>query len=553
MGKEREGREKRIEEGQGGRLSFLRRACSASRLGMTARGLVWVAALTVGCASAGGAPGTAPRAAVAAKSVAPTADELRRDLVVFASDSFRGRETGTADERRAAAFLVARLTALGLQPAGDSGFYQRVPLVRQVLGPGSRFAVTTAHGTTTMSVGGDLLPLIDVEGGVPPKRHADGALVFAGYGIARSAGHDDLDDVPVRGKVVVLVNGAPRGVSPGRRGELEGEAAVGARLARLLPRHPAAVIVLLTGQSATVYPRLAAELRRSLSLAGPSAEVLPDGQRPVPMILIGRPVAGSPLLPKGWPGDDRPQVLAGRRFTGRVELVREPVTSYNVAAIVPGRDPALSTTYVAFGAHYDHIGIQPAEHGDSIANGADDDGSGSVALLALARAMGDRPAPRRSVLFIWHVGEEKGLLGSAYFTDHPTVPIDSIVAQVNADMIGRNSPDSLYVVGPAAAPHGQSRALGVVVDSINATLDPPFVFNREWDSPTHPEQIYYRSDHYNYARKGVPIVFFTSGLHADYHRVTDDAAKIDYDKLARVDGLLLALGEALANRETRPR
>jgi Zn-dependent M28 family amino/carboxypeptidase len=176
-----------------------------------------------------------------------------------------------------------------------------------------------------------------------------------------------------------------------------------------------------------------------------------------------------------------------------------------------------------------------------------------VALLALARAFVQSPPPRRSVLFVWHTAEEKGLLGSAYFTDHPTVPLDSIVAQVNADMIGRNSPDSLYVVGPVAAPGGQSRALGVVVDSVNATLATPFAFDREWDSPTHPEQIYYRSDHYNYARKGVPIVFFTSGLHADYHRVTDDVGKIDFAKLAHVDLLLFDLGEALADRSARPR
>jgi Zn-dependent M28 family amino/carboxypeptidase len=271
------------------------------------------------------------------------------------------------------------------------------------------------------------------------------------------------------------------------------------------------------------------------------------------MILIGRPSAGSPLLPPGWTGDGTPHVLRGRRFTGHVDLRRERVSSYNVVAIVPGTDPALRQTYVAYGAHYDHLGIVPADHGDSIANGADDDGSGSVALLALARVFStERSAPRRSILLVWHAGEEKGLLGSSYFTDHPTVPIDSIVAQINADMIGRNSPDELYVVGPEAAPHGQSRVLGAVVYSVNRALAHPFVFNREWDSPTHPEQIYYRSDHFNYARKGIPIVFFTSGLHADYHRVTDKPAKIDYDKLAHVDLLMFNLGQALANRNTRP-
>jgi Zn-dependent M28 family amino/carboxypeptidase len=239
------------------------------------------------------------------------------------------------------------------------------------------------------------------------------------------------------------------------------------------------------------------------------------------------------------------------------------VTAVNVVGVVRGRDPALRSTYVAFGAHYDHIGVQApggipgTEAGatavDSIANGADDDGSGSVTLLALARAFQQGPRPRRSVLFVWHVGEEQGLLGSDYFAAHPTVPLDSVVAQLNADMIGRNAPDSLFVVGPRAAPKGQSRRLGEIVDSVNATLRPPFAINREWDSPTHPEQIYYRSDHYSYARRGVPIVFLTSGLHEDYHRVSDEAAKIDYDKLARVGRLLLEVGRAVGDGAERPK
>ena len=492
----------------------------------------------VGCVGGAVAPRAPLPPATAAAWRAPTADELRRDLTVFASDSFRGRETGTPDERRASAFLVARLAALGVMPAGDSGYgyYQRVPLVRQTLGPGTRLAVVTPHGTTTLGAGADLLPLLDLGASVaPPKLSAEGALVFVGHGSA-----EELARVPVRGKVAVVVNDAP-------------ESAISARVQRILARQPAGVVVLLAGTSTSLLVELESELRRGLALAGPSPQVVPDGERPVPMILIGRPRAGSPLVPHGWPTDDHAQALAGRRFTGHVDLVRQSVMAYNVVGIVPGHDPGLKGEYVAFGAHYDHLGVVAAEHGDSIANGADDDGSGSVALLALARAFKESPAPRRSVLLVWHVGEEKGLLGSAYFTDHPTVPMDSIVAQVNADMIGRNNPDSLYIVGPVASPNGQGRALGVVVDSVNAALARPFVFKREWDSPTHPEQIYYRSDHYNYARHGVPIVFFTSGLHADYHRVTDEVGKIDFAKLAHVDLLLFDLGEALADRGSRPR
>ena len=507
-----------------------------------------LAVLLVGCSATPPTPSPSPFEPPTAVAV-PTADELKRDLMVFASDSFRGRETGTNDERRAAAFLVSRLTALGLTGGGDSGFYQRVPLVHQALGPETRFTVSTPARTSTLLPMIEVVPILDIGNDEPPpKANAEGPLVFAGYGVG-----NDFEKVPIKGHVVVVVNGAPPRTPPNERAALESESAITARLERLIPLHPAGIIILLTGASTDVASRISKELSRALELSGPSPAVLPDGERPIPMILIGRPSAGSPLLPSGWTGDGTPRVLRGRRFTGRVELRREAVTSYNVIAIVPGTDPALHRTYVAFGAHYDHLGILPADHGDSVANGADDDGSGSVALLALARAFAaQRTPPRRSIVFVWHVGEEKGLLGSAYFTDHPTVPMDSIVAQINADMIGRNSPESLYVVGPLAAPRGQSRILGEVVDSVNRALAHPFAFNREWDSPTHPEQIYYRSDHYNYARKGVPIVFFTSGLHADYHRVTDKPGKIDYDKLSHVDLLMFNLGTALANRDTRP-
>jgi Zn-dependent M28 family amino/carboxypeptidase len=270
--------------------------------------------------------------------------------------------------------------------------------------------------------------------------------------------------------------------------------------------------------------------------------------------MLGVPVVGSPLLPTGWPTDDKAQVLRGRTLHAKVEQIKTSIVGYNVAAIIRGSDPSLNRTLVAYGAHYDHIGVVPPVNGDSIANGADDDGSGSMALLAIARVMQQAPVkPRRSMLFVWHVGEEKGLLGSSYFTDHPTVPIDSIVAQINADMIGRNADSLLYVVGPLAAPNNQSRRLGAIVDSVNRVSATPFKLNHEWDSATHPEHIYERSDHFNYAKKGIPIVFLTTGLHDDYHKVSDDPKKIEFAKMARVTRLMVEVGRAVASSPVRPR
>ncbi len=484
-----------------------------------------------------------------------TAAELRHDLTAFAHDSMRGRATGTEDATRAAAFLAERVRRLGLEPAGDSLYVQRVPLQRESFTETSRITVMDGARVTVLAIGEDVVPVINLGPGVPPtKRRADGALVFVGYGsVTAKPRRDDFAGLDLEGKVVVVVNGAPAGADSASRATMEAETAISNRLALILPQRPAAVVVLLTGAGDALFKQLAPSLVRGVSARSPAADVA-DADRPLPMILFGVARAGSPLLPARWPSDDRAQVLTGRRLTARVEQVRTPFTAYNVVGVLRGSDPLLSRTYVALGAHYDHIGIVTPVRGDSIANGADDDGSGSVALLAIARTMQRAPVrPKRSTLFVWHTGEENGLLGSGYFTDRPTVPIDSIVAQLNADMIGRNAAPLLYTVGPLSAPNNLSRRLGAMVDSVNAAQATPFAINREFDSPTHPEHIFERSDHFSYARKGIPIVFFTTGMHEDYHAVSDDASKIDYEKMARVARLMRDVATAVGNSAKRPR
>jgi hypothetical protein len=480
-----------------------------------------------------------------------TAAELRRDLMVFAADSFMGREAGTPGELRAVRFLESRLRQLGLRPAGDSGYVQRVPLVRQRFGRGTRIVVTNRREQVTLPLGEQLMPMTQLGPGVFPRLDAQGEIVFAGYGVnLPSIERNDLAGLDLAGKVVVVVNDVPEGVDAAQRAQLEGQSGLGVRIGSIAARNPAAIIVLLTGDFADQFRTALPQLSESVVLASQATDI-PDSQRRAPMVLLGVARQGSPLLPTGWPSDDRAQPLVGRSLRGHIEIERAAESAYNVAAVVPGRDPRLSGSYVAFGAHLDHIGIVPGA-ADTIANGADDDGSGSVALLAVARAFARSPSkPRRSMLFVWHTAEEKGLLGSEWFTSHPPVRLDSIVAQVNADMIGRNGRDSIHVVGPGTAPGGQSRLLGQVVDSVNAALPNPFRIDRAFDSPSDPEQIYYRSDHYNYAKRGIPIVFFTSGLHDDYHKVSDEASRIDYEKLARVARLFYEIGVAVGNRQSR--
>lgn len=512
------------------------------------RSALLLLAVAAGCAtSSRPEPGPAPAPAPSAPSMA---ELLRRDLYAFADDSMLGRSAQTPNAARAARFIAARLRALGIRPAGDSGGYlQRVPLSRTFV-RSARFTVVTPTGRVNLPFGSRLVPVPSLGEGLPlPVLAAEGNLVFAGYGLSQPEyGRNDLAGLSLAGKVVVFVNGVPPGLDSAKRAALREPRALGDRLGAIIERRPAAIIVLFTGRLANELPALSAGLTDSSLRIQPAL----DGPRVLPMVLFGTVRGAGPLLPPGWPRADRPRVLDGRSFSGRVDLVQDGVETYNVVAVVPGADSALANTYVAFGAHLDHIGIQPPEHGDSIANGADDDGSGSMALIQLANEAQHAARTRRSMLFVWHTGEELGLFGSEWFTSHPEVPLDSIVAQLNVDMIGRNDPDSLYLIGPRSAPNGQSTVLGAIVDSVNSAQPRPFLINREWDAPTHPEQLYYRSDHYNYAKHGIPIVFFTTGLHADYHRVTDSPDKIDYDKLARVAELILRSGRVVANDPTRP-
>jgi hypothetical protein len=480
------------------------------------------------------------------------AAELARDLTAFAHDSMRGRETGTPDALRAAVFLGRRLAELGLEPVGDSMYYQRVPLVRQVITPSTKIFVTRNGVTRTIRAGEDLAPMLSLGDGQPePRRAVDAELVFAGYAMMSPRfGRDDLSSVNLLNKVAVVLHGAPPGVTGAERDSLNSETDLGHQLARIAFRQPAAIIVLMTPETAKLYRQLYPSLMRDVR--GQAVAIPPMlAALEVPMLLFGEAKRGSPFLPAGWPADDKSQAL-GSSLLAAIDVRREPFTGYNVVGRVPGTDPALRSTYVALGAHYDHVGALPVQQGDSIANGADDDGSGTVALLAVAKAMMQRPT-RRSTLFVWHAAEEKGLLGSAYFTAHPTVPIDSIVAMLNADMIGRNAGDRLYVVGPNAAQGRTSARLGEIVDSVNAAAASPFTFDRTLDVFEHPEQIFQRSDHYSYAKRGLPVAFFTSGQHPDYHDVGDTADRIDYEKLRRVSNLLLEIVRAVGNDPNRPR
>jgi Zn-dependent M28 family amino/carboxypeptidase len=251
----------------------------------------------------------------------------------------------------------------------------------------------------------------------------------------------------------------------------------------------------------------------------------------------------------------------------------ELLSTQNVVGLIEGSDPVLKKEYVAVGAHYDHIGMGPAGIGgrgaarennknDTIYNGADDDGSGTVSLLAMAEALTHSSRrPKRSVLFVWHCGEEKGLWGSEYFAKFPTVPIDRIIAQFNMDMIGRSKkegdtsaanraltgPDEIYVIGSKM----MSTEFGQLSERVNSSYL-KLKFNYLYDDPADPNRFFFRSDHFNYAQKGIPIIFYFDGVHEDYHRPGDEPQKIDYDKMVNVVRTIFVTMWETADLKVRP-
>jgi Zn-dependent M28 family amino/carboxypeptidase len=383
---------------------------------------------------------------------------------------------------------------------------------------------------------------------------------------------DAYAGVDVKGKIVVAHAGYPEGVT---RADLRGESGPDTwdSPASYAARHGALGVVLVPDYATLAGWRSsresAATARGSLTVDAFQA----SRPAPVPVITASIPLVSAIFSGETvsasdvakWSQDHKGHaaVVLDAKKRLRLDLAArvEAVKTQNVVAVYEGGDPALKQEYIALGAHYDHIGVSTSGT-DRINNGADDDGSGTVALLNMAEALvRANVRTRRSWIFVWHAGEEKGLWGSRFFVEHPTVPLDKIVVQLNVDMIGRSrkpgdpagsnnvltGPNETYVIGSKM----MSSALGALSERINKDyLD--LSFNYKYDEPSDPNRFFFRSDHYNYAKKGIPIIFYFSGVHADYHRVSDELAAIDFTKLERVSRTIYATAYALAELPARP-
>ncbi|HSE97694.1 MAG TPA: M28 family peptidase, partial [Blastocatellia bacterium] len=487
----------------------------------------------------------------------------------------------------AAGYIAGLLKSWGVKPGGPNGsYFQRVA----VLGVKS-----DNRSTITVEANGQTRTFKNKEGITFPansggkRSFTADQIEFLGYGLnAPAVNHNDFAGKNVRGKVVVYLGaGGPQGLSPQHRRALFSRS-------RFATDQEGAVATI--GPGAGMAGGRGGAGGGQPSPSGPGQLPAPDfttAQRldnPVPpnitagdeffeFLLASADVKYAELKDKASRGEPLPSfALKNVKLTFNVDpqytVVRTRYTR-NVVGIIEGSDARLKDTCVAYGSHYDHVGysegevvqgdsgprrlqprgrITPGAVEDRVWNGADDDGSGTVAMLAIAKAFATGKKPRRSILLVWHSGEENGLWGSRYFVDYPTVGIDKIVAEINMDMIGRNrdnkdeEANTVYVVGSDRI---STEFHNVTVDA-NKALSKPLKLDYEMNDPTDLEQIYYRSDHYSYAAKGIPVVFLTTGLHSDYHANTDSADKINYEKMTRISQYAYEIGARTANLDRAP-
>jgi hypothetical protein len=509
-----------------------------------------------------------------------TVQDVRTRTYIIADDSMEGRDTGKRGGLRSAQYIAGELKRLGLEPAGDNRTYlQRIPWV-------SRTPDTTGVlriGERTLRWGSDYLVIPKLGfalalGGQPFGGGFRGDNVATVYG--GRVGDSTIARELTRDKVVVFA--APAFAF----WQLD-------NLSRYAAARAIVVVTLDLGAPSSY------RVRRETYWDSTGA----SGVAPLTIISVTKAAASAMFTA---PFEQLAIGAAGLPLSGSAGFIDGPTEApaYNVVGIVRGSDPKLRNTYVAIGAHHDHVGMGPPvdhdsirafnqvvrvrgaddppprqvtddqwatihavldslhrAHGvrlDSIFNGADDDGSGTVLALEIAEAFAKAtPKPKRSLLFVWHTAEEKGLYGAQYFSDHPTVPRDSIVAQVNMDQMGRGDPvdnppggpNALVVIGPRRL----STELGAMVEKVNARPEHKFTLDYEFDRDNDPTNAYCRSDHYMYARYGIPVAFFVAAAwYIDYHMVSDEPQYIAYDRMTKIGRFIRDYVAEVANLGHRP-
>ena len=460
-----------------------------------------------------------------------TSDDLKKHLYIVAGKEMEGRETATEGQRKAAAYIENYFKSLDLLPGFKGGYQMDFPLYQDSL-----VRASIEINNKQFEIFKDFTVNL---GATNSSTLMGGEVVFVGYGYSDST-RDDYKGVDARGKIVLVLPGVPPTTQNQRRGS--GQSAI--QEAALKNGAIAVLSVQIN------FPRNPTNLRGSMYFNGFRKINYPN------LFTISENIARE-IMGAGYDsaknvmstGDPQPRTYSANVLLS-VDKATNKLSSSNVIGYLEGTDK--KEEYVVLTAHYDHLGKR---NDSTIFYGADDDGSGTVTILELAeaftKAKQQGKGPRRSIVFMTVSGEEKGLWGSAYYGDHPVFPLEKTTANLNIDMIGRTDPkrqkpDSVnyvYVVGD----HMLSSELRPISESMNKKYT-KLGLDYKYNEPNDPERIYYRSDHYNFARKGVPIIFYFNGTHNDYHRITDTPDKINYDLMKKRAQLVFYTAWEMANR-----
>lgn len=479
----------------------------------------------------------------------------RKHLTILASDAFEGRETGTRGAKKAADYIAAEFKKLGLQAPVNKSYFQSVELLE------TSFEVSSFRINQKRFANGKDFYFSDQPAA---QTLSSKTILFIGYGIGTD-GYDDLKDIDIAGKVVLFINkGEPvnNGVSViSKSSELSDWSNNKQKKIQFLQSKKPALLLAVSSDVVNSLKNYHNDARLSIKKNEKSTAL------PLTPVVHVTPDVANQLLKSTGKTLQELQATINHTGSPQTQLVKvdfqtefgtrlKDVKADNVLGYLEGTD--LKQELLVISAHYDHVGMLPeGTAGDRINNGADDDGSGTTAIIEIARAFTqakmEGKGPRRSILFLAVCAEEKGLLGSEWYAAHPVFPLKNTITNLNIDMIGRidpthsDQPDYCYLIGSDKL----STDLHRISEKANETYTKLHI-DYKYNDPKDPERIYYRSDHYNFAKHGIPIIFYFNGVHEDYHRPSDEVDKINFSLLVKRAKLVYFTGWELANRDKRP-
>lgn len=499
-----------------------------------------------------------------------TAQQLSDYLYFIADDAMQGRDTPSPGLDATANFIAFNLKKWGFKPAGDNGsFFQKIALRRETIDKENTLVQINGQ---KLSFGEDF---IRYSGNAVTDLSA--AVVFVGNGwMIKSKNLNPYEGLDVKGKWVAAYSEGdpnqysifpfPNGVTDtdlkGERGKDWADAVTFAQ-----QNGAAGVIILPSRYWGDRWDAVIKYYGGNKTYMEKFAPAASGGQIPVYLASVGMTkslFAGEVGNPLDGTVKKSLELSADKKINLKVRINPETVWTQNIVAIWEGSDSILKNEIVSLGAHYDHLGTEPnSKSDDKIFNGADDNGSGTTALLSIAEALSkSKMRPKRSTLFVWHCGEEKGLWGSRYFTNYPTVDLKSVIVNLNIDMIGRSRKaddnseqnkdltltNGVYVAGSKVMSSALEKTVREVNDSY-LKLNYDFRFD---DLDNDPLRVFFRSDHFNYAKKGIPVAFWFDGIHEDYHGAKDEAVRIDYQKLEKITRTIFLTMWELSGAKSRP-